>query len=153
MREWGNELVYLGMEYSVIEAAERTYLFVQISKLENAGKGLFSAIDIYKDEIIAIYGGEIISQNQARLRALKKNDKYFINKLDGTILDSMKSKCLARYANDAAAFGKSAFRNNAKIAMDDDNNVCLVATKNIKGGDEIFCSYGKRYWNNQNAIN
>ena len=138
------------MEYSLIEAAERTYLFVQISKLENAGNGLFSVIDIFKDEIIATYGGEIISQNQARLRALKKNDKYFINKLDGTILDSMKSKCLARYANDAEAFGKSSFRNNAKIAMDDDNNVCIVATKKIKGGDEIFCGYGKRYWNNQN---
>ena len=29
---------------------------------------------------------------------------------------------------------------------DDNDNVCIIATKKIKSGQEIFCSYGAKYW-------
>ncbi len=66
--------------------------------------------------------------------------------VDDTIMDSMNTDCYAKYANDAKGRQISEFRNNSKIALDDENNVCLVATKNIKSKSEIFCSYGKKYW-------
>lgn len=129
-----------------IDASEASYLYTQLSQLPNAGNGLLTAIDIYKDEIISLFKGEILTDTQAKSRALKGNDKYFISLLDGTIMDSMKVKCFAKYANDASGFSKSSFKNNAKIGLDDDQNVCLIATRKIKIGEEIFCSYGKRYW-------
>jgi uncharacterized protein len=107
---------------------------------------LFTTITIYKDEIIAIYKGRILLENEAKEKAEKGKDIYFINLLDGSIMDSMDSKCFAKFANDASGFSKSDFKNNAKIALDQNGNVCLIATKNIKPESEIFCSYGKRYW-------
>lgn len=38
-----------------IQAEESDYLYIQTSQLPNSGKGLFTAIDIYKDEIISIF--------------------------------------------------------------------------------------------------
>jgi hypothetical protein len=129
-----------------IEAPESDYLYIETSQLKNAGKGLFTAIDIYKHEVISIFKGEILTEIEAKNRVKNETDKYFINMIDGTIMDSMNIECFAKYANDAEAYEKSEFKNNSKITLDDDNNVCIVATKNLKSSDEIFCSYGKRYW-------
>ena len=129
-----------------IDAKESDYLYVKKSQIPNAGKGLFTAIPIYKDEIISIYKGEILSNKDAKIRAKKGNDLYFINMLNGTIMDSMKTQCFAKYANDAEGSDKTEFSNNSKISLDDNEAVCLIATKNIQTGEEIFCSYGKEYW-------
>jgi SET domain-containing protein len=129
-----------------IEAPESDYLYIENSQLPNAGKGLFTAIDIYKHEVIAIFKGEILTEVEAKNRVANGKDKYFINMIDGTIMDSMQVDCFAKYANDAKAFEESKFLNNAKISIDENNNVCLIALKNIKPQNEIFCSYGTRYW-------
>lgn len=135
------------IETNIIEAPESDYLYIKSSQIKDAGKGLFTAIDIYKNEIISLFTGEVIDNQEAVKRAEQNNDKYFINLLDDTILDSMHTFCFAKYANDAEAFSQSGFKNNAKITLDDNNNVCIMAIKKINCGDEIFCSYGKAYWN------
>jgi len=133
-----------------IEAPESDYLYIENSQIQNAGKGLFTAIEIYKHEVISIFKGEILTEIEAKIRVENGNDRYFINMIDGTIMDSMYVDCFAKYANDAEAFENSEFKNNSKITLDDDNNVCIIATKNIKSNNEIFCSYGKRYWKKHN---
>jgi SET domain-containing protein len=129
-----------------IEAPESDYLYIKSSQIKNAGKGLFTAIDIYKNEIISLFKGEIIANKEAKKRAELNDDKYFINLLDDSILDSMHTDCYAKYANDAEGLSNSNFKNNAKITLDEDNNVCITASKKIKPGEEVFCSYGKQYW-------
>jgi hypothetical protein len=131
---------------STIEANESDYLYISASQITNAGKGLYTSIDIYKEETIAIFEGEILSEEEVQKRVDEDEDQYFIAMLDGRILDSKRVECFAKYANDAAALSSSAFKNNSKIIIDDDGNICLTATKKIKSGQEIFCSYGKRYW-------
>lgn len=130
-----------------INASESDYLYTNPSQILNSGIGLFTAITIYKDEIIANYKGKILTKTEAKAKADKGKGKYFINLLDGTILDSMPIKCFAKYANDATGFSKSDFKNNAKIGLDENENVCLIATRKINQGEEVFCNYGKRYWN------
>ena len=129
-----------------IEAPESDYLYIQDSQITNAGKGLYTAIDIYPNEIISLFKGEILTDKEAQKRVSDGKDRYFINMLDGSILDSMNVDCFAKYANDAEAFSKLEFKNNSKITLDDDDNVCIVATKKIKSQQEIFCSYGVKYW-------
>ncbi|WP_299107089.1 SET domain-containing protein [uncultured Winogradskyella sp.] len=131
---------------NTIEAPESDYLFIQPSQIKNAGKGLFTAIDIYEDEIISLFKGEIIDNKEAAIRSQQNKDRYFINLLDGNIMDSMHTDCYAKYANDAEGLSQNNFKNNAAITLDDDNNVCIKATKNIDYGEEVFCSYGKPYW-------
>lgn len=131
---------------NTIDANEEDYLYIQKSQIENSGNGLFTAIEIYKEEIISVFKGRILTNNEAASIVLLNNDKYFINLLDGTILDSNTVDCFAKYANDSNGFMKSKYKNNSKISLDESNNVCLIATKKIKSNEEIFCSYGKRYW-------
>jgi len=133
-----------------IAAKEKDYLYLADSQLANAGQGLFVSIPIYKDEIISVFKGEKLTPSEAARRASKKEDAYFINCMDGSILDSKHTACFAKYANDPAAKGpgilKNNFKSNADISMDDEDNICLIATRNIKSGEEVFCNYGKKYW-------
>lgn len=129
-----------------INADESDYLYIQESQLLNSGKGLFTAIDIFKEEIISVFKGEILSDEEAEKSVKSGNDGYFMNLLNGKILDCKNTYCFAKYANDAKGLSKSDFKNNAKITLDEDGNVCLIALKKIKSGEEIFCDYGKKYW-------
>lgn len=129
-----------------IDALESDYLFVGTSQITNAGNGLYTAVEIYKDERISIFSGKILNFTQAKKIVSKGKDQYFINLPDGRILDSMNVMCFAKYANDASGMSKSKFKNNSIITLDDDENVCLEAIRDIKAGEEIFCSYGKKYW-------
>lgn len=134
------------VSYHQIDAPESDYLYIETSQLPNAGNGLYSAIDIYKDERISIFKGKILRAPQASTIAANNQDQYFIIMPNGRIMDSMHTDCFAKYANDAAGLFNSVFKNNAKIALDDENNVCLIAVRKIKSGEEIFCAYGKKYW-------
>lgn len=131
---------------NAIDSAESDYLYVSKSQITNAGNGLFTAIPIYKDEIIAVFKGEILSDNEAEIRVKEGNDAYFMNLINGSILDCKNTECFAKYANDAIGFSKSEMKNNAKIALDENENVCLIAIKKIQLGEEVFCDYGKKYW-------
>jgi SET domain-containing protein len=134
------------LDKNTIDALEFDYLYVQESQIQNAGNGLFSAIKIYKDEIIAFFKGEVLTQLEVEKREAKGEDKYFMILLNGAVFDCMHTECFAKYANDASGFSKSNFKNNAKITLDDNGNVCLMAIATIQAGQEIFCSYGQKYW-------
>lgn len=131
-----------------IDAKESDYLYLKSSGIIGAGKGLFTSIQIYKNEIISVFKGELLSNKEAHFRANNKVDGYFIKMLDGSIMDSMHVKCFAKYANDSEGFSKTLFKNNSKIALDENNQVCLVSTRIININEEIFCGYGKAYWKN-----
>ena len=135
---------------NTIEALESDYLYIKPSQIENAGNGLYTAIDIYKNETISLFKGKIITNKEAKKRVKQHKDNYFINLLDGSIMDSMDVDCFAKYANDAEGISNNSFKNNAKITLDDDENVCIKAIKAITSGQEIFCSYGKPYWKKHN---
>jgi SET domain-containing protein len=135
-----------------IEAKEADYLYVKSSQLSNSGNGLFTAITIYKEEIIALFRGEVLSDTESKKRAKQGNNGYFMNLPNGRILDCRLTEGFAKYANDASGFSTSYFKNNAKITLDENKNVCLIALKKINSGEEIFCDYGKSYWKNHNKI-
>ena len=129
-----------------IEAKEKDYLYIGKSRIPGAGNGLFTVIPIYKDEVISVFKGKILSDREAHLRAQKGEDGYFINLPDGTILDSRDVNCFAKYANDASGYVKTGYRNNSHITLDEDGNVCIVATRKIPANEEIYCAYGSSYW-------
>ncbi len=139
---------YYNLSPDKIDAKESEYLYVNQSQIPDSGKGLFTSLLIYKDEIISVFKGEILTDKNAANRSKDKKDAYFINMPDGSIMDSMNVKCFAKYANDAEGSANSGFKNNSIISMDEDNRVCVVAKRNIMIGEEVFCSYGKKYWKN-----
>ena len=106
-----------------IEAPESDYLFIGISQLPNSGNGLFTAIDIYKDEIIAAFNGEVLTHKKAAAIVKKGNNEYFMNLANGRILDCKQTNGFAKYANDANGFSTSTFKNKAIITLDENENV------------------------------
>ena len=136
---------YENFDYDSIDANEEDYLYVDESQIPNSGKGLFTSIPIEKDEIISKFIGEIISDDEAQRRVNNNDDQYFMNLPSGEIFDTKFTKCFAKYSNDAEGI-PTKFKNNSTIGMDDDDNVVLVAKRDIKSGEEIFTGYGKDYW-------
>lgn len=132
-------------DYDSIDADEEDYLYVGVSQIPNSGKGLFTSVPIEKDEIISKYIGEILSDDESQERADSGDDQYFMNLPSGEIFDCKFTKCFAKYANDAEGL-PTKFKNNSFIAMDDEDNVVLVAKRNIKADEEIFTGYGRSYW-------
>ena len=131
-----------------IDAKELAYLYIKESQIPDSGNGLFTAIPIYKDEVISIFKGKILSDIEAKRRAANGDDGCFINMPDGTILDSMEVKCFAKYANDVLGVVETRYRNNSIITLDEDGKVCIVANRKILAAEEIFCGYGHEYWEN-----
>jgi SET domain-containing protein len=129
-----------------IEAKEADYLYFKESQIQGSGNGLFTSIPIYKDEVISIFRGEILSGKEAQYRATNRQDAYFINLPDGKTMDSKNVKCFAKYANDSLGVMKTKLKINAKITLDENGCVCIVANRMILVGEEIFCSYGNEYW-------
>lgn len=132
-------------EYDVLELKESDYLYTKVSQIPNSGMGLFTSIDINKNEIISKFSGEILSDEEAEKRFLSDDDQYFMSLPSGEMLDCKRTNCFAKYANDAEGI-PSKFKNNAFIGLDDNGEVVLIAKCNIKSGDEIFTGYGKEYW-------
>lgn len=119
-------------------------LMVKKSSLPNAGNGLFVKIDFKKGEMITEYKG------RRRTWAQVENDAdngYIFHIDDDNVIDAQKNvNTFGRYANDAAGLHRvSGLRNNAEY-IEESNRVFIRATRNIKAGNEVFVSYGKRYW-------
>lgn len=136
--------MYNNIPTTTIDAPEEDYLYTDASQITGAGTGLYTAIKIYKDEIIAVFKGEIIDAKEQHKRV--NNQSYFVILVNGRVMDSMYTECFAKYANDANGSIKTSFKNNSYITLDENDQPCIVAKRSIKIGEEIFCSYGDNYW-------
>lgn len=134
-------------DFSLEQEAE--FLEVKQSQIPDSGRGLFLRSEKKKGEIVALFRGEILNYEVAELRAQRQEDGYFINMSNGTILDSMHVECFAKYANDAHGLGKTKFKSNAQIQLSGKPDIVyLIALRDIQAGEEIFTSYGRKYWKN-----
>jgi SET domain-containing protein len=122
-------------------------LIIKKSNLPGAGKGLFTTKAIRKDSKIIEYRGEIISYNEYRRRARNEVDQYLFFLRRDLSIDAMHTlKYKARYANDAAGITRvKGLRNNSDYIIFGDT-CFIVASRDIKAGDEIFVNYTKSYW-------
>lgn len=122
-------------------------LLVKKSKLPNAGKGLFTTKAIKKEEKVIEYKGEIIQWKEYKERVDRSEDGYlfFVNK-DNCIDAFNTPQYKARYANDAEGLSRiKGIKNNCVYEIEG-KKCFIVATRDIKAGEEIYVSYTKEYW-------
>ena len=120
------------------------HLFVKESKLPNAGKGLFTKIEIAKGTRILEYKGKLQTWNEVKEDS--DNAYLFVINSRAVINAAPFKKLLGRYANDAAGLLKvKGLTNNAEYVVE--GKRCFIeAKKNIPANEEIFVAYGKEYW-------
>lgn len=114
---------------------------VKKSSIPGAGKGLFAERDFKKGENIVQYNGEILTVDQYDKRyGDDAMGAYGITLDENRVIDAAKTSAgVARYACDF--HGSKAKGPNAEYVSDDEE-VWIVAIKNIKKGEEIFTDYG-----------
>ena len=122
-------------------------LIVKKSQIPGAGNGLFTTKSIRKDSKIIEYRGEIIGYNEYRRRARNEVDHYLFFLRSDLCIDAMHTpQYKARYANDAAGIVRvKGLRNNSDYIIFGDK-CFIVASRNIKAGEEIFVNYTASYW-------
>lgn len=124
-------------------------LEVKKSAIPGAGKGLFAKSLFKRGERIVEYTGEVITWAECRRRNEKLDGigAYYFYISDRKCVDAQHCPdSLARYANDAAGIVRiPGIRNNARFEVHR-GRPYIIASKNIKPGEEIFVSYGKEYW-------
>ena len=122
-------------------------LLIKTSQLPKAGKGLYTTKPIKKDSKIIEYRGEIINNTEYRRRAQKQQDHYLFYVNKRKCIDAMHTpQYKARYANDAAGLTKvKGLKNNADYIIFG-TKCFIVASRDIKAGEEIFVNYTKPYW-------
>jgi len=119
-------------------------LEIKASGLPGAGQGLFTKTAIAKGTRIVEYKGTVTTWEEAKKDAT--NGYIYFLKPNYVIDGRDHPKSLARYANDAAGLVRAKDNGNNARFEADGLRVFLVATKDIKAGEEIFVSYGKKYW-------
>lgn len=120
------------------------YLKIKASTIPEAGKGLFTLVDLPKGAVIIEYIGRRTTWADVENDA-DNGYIYFID--EQNIIDASKDlKSLGRYANDAAGLTRvKGLKNNAEY-YEEDNCVFIKAKAHIPAGSEIFVSYGRDYW-------
>ena len=113
--------------------------------------GVFIMEDAKKGAFVARYSGEQLN----KIENSKRTGNYRMKVHNNLFLDAEDSKHFeGRYINDCKG---SKWKKNVRFAANYTVNTCkttgykwvkIIATRNIKAGEELFLSYGKDYWNN-----
>ncbi|MDZ4668892.1 MAG: SET domain-containing protein [bacterium] len=124
-------------------------LEIKKSHIPGAGKGLFASALFKRGDRVIEYTGDIITWAQCKKRneTLDGVGAYYFYVSAKKCVDAQNClDSLARYANDAAGFVRiDGIRNNSRFEVIR-GKPFIIASRNIKPGEEVFVSYGKEYW-------
>lgn len=122
-------------------------LVVKKSKIPGSGKGLYTTKPFNQADKIIEYRGEIIGWSEYNKRVERNEDGYLFYFNRNKCVDAFKTpQYKARFANDAAGLVRvKGLRNNSHYEIHNDK-CYIVAARDIKAGEEIFCDYTKDYW-------
>ncbi len=122
-------------------------LIIKRSGLPGTGKGLYTTKAIRRDSKIIEYRGEIIGYEEYRRRARREEDHYLFYLRRELCIDAMHTpQYKARYANDAEGFTRKKGKKNNSDYIIFGDKCFIVASRDIRAGEEIFVNYTQHYW-------
>ena len=126
-------------------------LFIKKSNLPQAGKGLFTKIEISKGTRILEYKGK--KRKWKEVKHLDGYNGYLMYITRNAVIDALHyKKTLGRYANDARGFSRiPRLRNNCEYVSEGDR-CYLDAKRSIKKDEDLLVAYGKEFWQLQRKI-
>lgn len=146
------------------------HLYLSESKIQGAGKGLFTLVPLQKGEILGEYVGLRYKEKELHNLPLSQRDfaikyeDYAFETSNGTTICPYED-CVFRYANDIVDFGFiiqhykdtrkyqhleiPELNYNIDWTVDDDDRVWIVASRDIEPDEELYIYYGKQYWRYQ----
>ncbi|HEV8514390.1 MAG TPA: SET domain-containing protein [Cyclobacteriaceae bacterium] len=127
------------------------YLQIKKSKLPQAGKGLFTKIDIPKGKRIVEYKGKLHLWKD--VKHLDGYNGYLMYITRNAVIDAQPTiNTFGRYANDANGFGRTpGLKNNCEY-VSQGRRCYIESLRPIRKGEEILVSYGNDFWKLQRKI-
>jgi len=120
------------------------FLEVKESTIPQAGKGLFTTIDIPKFTRIVEYKGRITTWKDVEYDS---TNGYIYTVNPKHVIDAKRTlKAVARYANDAKGLKRIKGITNNCHFLNDGLRVYIESARFIPAGSEILVDYGKAYW-------
>ena len=98
------------------------------------GKGLFSAIEYKRGDILTIIHGELINADECVRREDEEDNVYIFYKDEDAYVDAANQTQL-RYLNHSCDY-------NCDIDEDENGNLVLFAVTDISAGEELTIDYG-----------
>lgn len=122
-------------------------LIVKKSQIPGSGNGLWTTKAFKKEARIIEYRGEVIGWGEYLKRVKKDEDGYLFYFNKKRCIDAFHTpQFKARYANDANGFTRiKGLKNNSEYEIVGEQ-CFIVATRDIKAGEEILTDYTKDYW-------
>ena len=121
------------------------HLYVKKSTLPNAGKGLFTRVEIPKGTLIVEYKGRITTWKDVKDDDGKNGYIFYVKRYH--VIDAWPTKKpLARYANDAKGLTRIKGITNNCDYITKGLKAYIESKKKIEAGSEIFVDYGPDYW-------
>jgi hypothetical protein len=116
-------------------------LFPDKSSIANSGMGLYSSIRIQKGQTICCYWGHIHNFHSSQ----RLDDTSYLMLVSGDVFvdPGPLPQIKARYINDPL---NDAYVNCMFVPEPKFHRCAVVATRDIKCGEELFVSYGEAYW-------
>lgn len=126
-------------------------LRVKKSLIPGAGRGLFSArVFRRNDRIVPYVANDNIHMNRSEIDAKYGNalaEYVFCHRNYSMCWDASKTNSgVARFANDPRGAKVTANAKIVKLRNSGNSPPCLIATRKINPGEEIYVSYGSQYW-------
>lgn len=150
--------VCIGLSMCWIHTRFNLHIKVTNSKIHNAGVGLFAfdnkqadnAIIFRKGDKICDYNGEIIDEAELHRRYGDKTAPYAIQiNTDGRYEDGATHRGIGTLLNSPTG---TTHRPNCRFSVGKDRKAHIVATRNIKNGEELYISYGRAYRFNEQGV-
>ena len=100
------------------------------------GLGLFATGPVKKGEVVAEYGGKIVSEEEM----IRSSGKYFFQLENHVAIDGKSRKNMGRYINHSCS-------PNCEPEEDEkQRRVFILARRDIRAGEEFGYDYGREYW-------
>ena len=126
-----------------------------LSQPECEFDGLFTTVPRKQDEVVCVYEGTVVRTAEA----LKFEDKSYLMRLgEQCYIDARlpykredepegsERECIARYINDSINQAGYNVRFDKEPHHQPYARALVVALRDIEPGEELFVSYGKKYW-------
>lgn len=135
-----------------------SYVRIGKSKLPGAGRGLFATRWLPEGTYVTAYPGPLVdyksisNRTRAATKYHRKVQLYELEIVNGTTALMFRpdpddlTKGIAHMANDAIHPEVTGFSNNCDFIQDENCNVYLCTTRNVRRGEELLVDYLLPYW-------
>lgn len=127
---------------------------LRVSRIPNSGRGVFASRDFQKDEIVTLYFGHLFGESErAGMQSLGKGTHCKPLQFKHSYLDGVKTAFVGMHAGQLLNQGDKNTCNCEWIMLEaksaSNRHLAIRATRYIFPGEELYISYGRKFWDEQ----